>query len=250
MQEAQNYFEQAAVLDPTYPNAILNKAAVLTIDGQLDDAAYFADKAFQLAKEAPAYAKTLSDVLVLKGNLAYKNGKVEDAKRFFQSAEEIGNALGKLNRQIVEQKIEPLKSPLPDTLHRESIDGQSLDVVLNNLLMGSLTLNQSMQLDKQTLLGIQELEHSQVFLHFQAEQGDYALLHLTGNDYPKTTSQGVNLGDEPTAIERAYGTPPRRVQTSTGTFWVYPIRKLLFRFNEGNRLVEWGTFRTSATSPK
>jgi len=245
LREAQNYFEQAAVLDPTYPNAVLNKANVLAVKGQLGDAVYFADKAFQLAKENSAYAKTLSDVLVLKGNLVYKSGKVEDAKQFFESAQQLGNALGELNMQIVDRKIEQLQSPLPDTLFRETIDKQSLDVVLNNLLMGSLTLNQSMQLDKQTLLGIQKLENSRVLLHFQAKQGDYTLLHLADEGYPQTSSQGISLGDTPEVVERAYGTPPRRVQTSTGVFWVYPIRKLLFRCDDESGLRQWGVFRTS-----
>jgi len=100
-------------------------------------------------------------------------------------------------------------------------------------------------MDKQTLLGLQALENSTILLYFQAERGDYTLLHLTGEGYSSASSQGIVLGDAPEAVERAYGTPPRRVQTSGGEFWVYPIRKLLFRFDTKKELVQWGAYRQS-----
>jgi len=246
LEEALNYFEQAAVLDPDYPNAVLNKACVLALQEQLEDATYFADKAFRMAKKEASYAKTLSDILILKGVVAYQQGEVEPAKRFFRSALQVGNDLGELNLQMVAQKVVTLKPSLPDTLFRETIEGQSLDAAANSLLMGTLKLHESIQLDKQTLFGIQQLDQSQIWLHFQAERGDYTLLHLTGKNYDQPSSQGVTPGAPKTAVERAYGTPPRRVQTSTGTFWVYPIRKLLFCFDTENQLMQWGSFRISS----
>lgn len=228
-------FERAAALDKHYAVALLNCASAYTLMGAYDDARYFLGKAEKLAGPSP---KTLADVEVLRGILAYYDGNKVKALELFDKAAALGSPLGLANQRRLEGH---------PVVKKELVNNQSgverIDSLLLDRYLGELLIDEQQSISDEVICASRQLPHSRIMVNFIGNGHRYAVFHLTQADYPGTTTQGIKIGDSGQAIMAAYGEPHSTLELAQGQLLIYTRQKLIFRLDGEGRLDAWIIYR-------
>lgn len=245
LEKAIKYFKNAQNLDQNYAPAMLNLGCAYALQENFFDAQYHAQKAMQMGKQE-GNTKLISDAQVLLGIIEARQGQKSKAADFFQKATQAQNYLGQFNSNILNEKSTPFPTP-PNTAFAkpEKIDNVSLDEMVNQLSMGSLTTNQQINITKKILFALTEQANSKVLINFLPAKDAYHFFHLTNSSYTGSTDKGIKIDDSIDEVMSAekYGAPKKVINLSNGQLLVYQRFQLLFQVDATNRVKGWVVFR-------
>ena len=254
LKEANQYFETARELDPTYTIALINQACVAALLGvssardAQDEAELQYLQAQVLIKKAEREVRKnktgMADIQVLYGLLAAFEGDQEEARSRWEKA---NTSLAKTNLEILEKGAFAVSGErLPKSNEREQIEDLSLDVFLRSYESALDRLESMEAAGKQFKWGKSRsksnLAHSTIYLHLVSAMR-YAVLHITDAGYPGQTLLGIRMGDNREKVLEIYKTPDSIVPLAQGEYLVYPAREILFRLDENQQVVGWCVFR-------
>lgn len=243
--KAVKYFEQAKALDPKYPTAYLNLACAYDLQGEHEDAQYWAKKAQRLAKKTKN-KKTEGDAKIMRAIASFHLEEEEDGKEFLDDVEgemsfSASAPLATLNKYIFENDGErPIFKGQPkeaNSFKKEKI-GKSLSSLMDEVDFDAATqieVNSSLNythkpLDNNSTVTITATDDGAIFLHF------------TEGNYTDATNEGLNMGASRQDLQDAYGNPAYVQETRTGQYIVYKKRKAIFYIKD-NRLAGWAVYR-------
>ncbi|MBK8722263.1 MAG: hypothetical protein IPL95_08325 [Saprospiraceae bacterium] len=102
LKQAIFHFDAAISLDPDYSIAYLNKANAYALLNNLSKAKfYLEEEALPIVLKTKTNSKTLSDIHVLQGIIAAREGNNSLATTFFNKAIENNNQLGQINLDVL-----------------------------------------------------------------------------------------------------------------------------------------------------
>ncbi len=238
LKTALDHFERALLLDENYGSAYVNKACVLTLNREWDDAVYTIKK----GKKKTADAQIVSDFVVLEGVIAAQQMDSTTAVKLWEQASKQGNPWAKMNLETLQ------KTPYPAS--GATISAKGLEEIEQFPLADFLatpTTDREVKVDKKILCGIRQFKNSRLFIHYANNGKNYALVQETQANYTGRTLRGIGLGDAQEKVSTAYGKPPRSIALPNGSVWVYPEFNLFFRITPQSKVESWGVFRKSAS---
>lgn len=234
LEEALQQFDRAILLDPKYAPAYLHKACVYAVNGEWDDAAFW-------LKKGRRHADTLQSAgfEVLEGVLYAMQGDTAQAQAVWGAARRRGNVLAGINLDVLlgVPRIPPRDVTTPSL---ERIDNFVIDDFLRNP-----AVDKEMNVSKQVKCGKKSMSHSGIWLHYENDGQQYAVIHWCDGTGKNKTAKGIGAGAASAAVSEAYGTPQRVLSDRGGTLWVYPGLGLLFSISPQGQVAGWGVFRKS-----
>jgi tetratricopeptide (TPR) repeat protein len=234
LEQAQEQFSRAITLDPGYAPAYLNKACLLVLSGEWDDAAYWLKKGQRVDT-----AKLKTDFMVLEGIIAALQKDTAQAKAILETARQEGSLMAALNLEVL-LGTPPATPKIANGAKPEIIDGITLDAFLREP-----EVDREIPIGKDIICGIKQLPHSKIMVHYANQGRQYAVLQWCGEGCADPTQNGVHIGLHAAAIAEAYGPPPRVVSQPNGAIWAYPGFSLLFQLDQQGILQGWGSYRKS-----
>ena len=246
LQEAVEHFKTAILLDENYAPGYLNLGCAYALLGEVDDAAYFANKAKKYAKKGKK-SKTASDAIVLLGIIAIEIKDIEEANLLFDKAAKSGNELALLNQSILNGKFlskeeTTFQSTAPT---KELLDGLSIDQVVHQLERDQLEPTAMKELDSKTVFAYLEKENSIVLIHLRPYAEEYFLIQLSKATCEKAPKKDVSCGASKADICAQYNTCGKLVELTNSSLQVFSKQQFLFKLNEQKIMEQWGVFRKS-----
>ena len=233
LDQALEQFDRAALLDPGYALAYLNKACVYALSGQWDDAEFMLRRAKRNADKSIE-----SDFAVLEGFIAAMQKDTAAAKAFWSAAKAQGNVLAAANLDVIKgTRAAPPKSAAT-TLADEKIDNTLVESFLRDP-----KVEKEIKIGKTIITGVKRLPNSTIFLHYADNGKQYSVVHWCSNGCQDATTAGIKTGADAAALKEAYGAPPRLIARPDGSVWGYPAAGLLFQLDRQGVVIGWGTFR-------
>lgn len=241
LRQAILHFDAAISLDPDYAPAYLNKACALALLGDTRRARFYAElEAGNKARRA-AYPKTGTDVDVLLGILEATEGREAEAMAAFQAAAAKGSALAEHNLKVLKGEKTEAEAPTSFSLQMpEQIDGQGIKEVMS----GEIAWDAEIFVTPKLVFypNNQMSENYKLFAHIDDKAGEAVSLQKTKPSYTGKTKEGIGLGDNRSAIIKAYGTPPTTLETPRGEILRYS--RILFLLDGDGKLESWATYLT------
>lgn len=234
LDQALEQFDRAALLDPGYALAYLNKACVHALGGQWDDAEFMLKRAKRNADKSME-----SDFAVLEGFIAAMQKDTAAAQAFWNAAKTQGNELAAANLDVI--KGTPVATPksAAATLAVEKIDDTLIEAFLRNP-----EVEKEIKIGKTIITGVKRLPNSTIFLHYADNGKQYNVVHWCGNGCMDATNAGIKTGADAAALKEAYGAPPRLIARPDGSVWVYPAAGLLFHLDRQGNIQGWATYKS------
>jgi len=183
LREAIRYFEQASQLDRSYPITILNLACTYTLLQEYEDAMFYARKAQKLCIDKK-WKKTETDILVLQGILAERQGDHPQAKKQFHQAIKSGSKLAELNLKILERQA--LNTEMVNTrgfAKKAIFEDFNLDKAVVQFLKGELSIDKLTSVNKRTNCGFMEKENSIIYAHL-VDEDQYSFFQFSKTNDP------------------------------------------------------------------
>ncbi len=236
LKTALEQFDRALLLDENYPIAYLNKACVLTLQGQWDDAEYTIRKG---KKKATGNAAT-ADFEVLDGIIAAQQKDNPGATQHWELAKKLGSSLAQANLDVLQDAPMPGIATPPATKGLEEIEQFPLADFL-----AAPTTDREVKVNEKIICGVRQFKNSRLFIHYANGGKNYALVQETQPNYKGRTLRGIGLGDGQDKVMAAYGKSPRSLAFPSGMVWVYPETNLFFRFSLQAKVESWGVYRKS-----
>lgn len=234
---AQEQFERAVLLDPDYPAAYLNKACVLALKAEWEDAEYTLRKG---KKKAPD-AQHTANFEVLEGVIAALQKDSATAVRYWTGAEKKGSLLAGMNLATLRGSAPAGLPPVTAAKGVETIEQFSLSD-----FMTAPTTDREVNIADKTFCGLRQLKASKVLIHYADDGRRYAFVQETLPAYTGRSLRGVVLGEAKEKVAAAYGRPPRSIAMPGGAqVWIYPEPQIFFRFDPQAKLSSWGVYRKS-----
>jgi len=232
--EALQQFDRAILLDPKYAPAYLYKACVYAVNGEWDEAEFLLKKGRRIAGTAKA-----AGFEALEGILYAMQGDTAKAQAALGAAQQRGNILAGLNLDILlgVPRVPPRDVTAPSM---ERIDNFAIDDFLR-----SPAVDKEILVSKQVKCGKKSMTNSGIWLHYENDGEQYAVVHWCDGTGKNLTGKGIGKGAASAAVSAAYGTPQRVLPDQGGTLWVYPGLGLLFSISPQGQVAGWGTFRKS-----
>jgi tetratricopeptide (TPR) repeat protein len=240
LQKAADYFIKAKELDPTYAPAYLNLASVYVLTMQYEDAHYFLKKAEKLSK-IQGDVKLKSDILVIKGILTCLEGDTLAALDFFEKAKDLGNTCGNLNATRLKNKNRIL---IQTPTHQAITNFNNLDSVSLDHFLLDINVEQAIDIEKGKLtLGIKILPNSKIMVNMSESEQQTVLLQILNDKSNLKTNLNFGRGTAQSDILNSYQNPSKKVQTTTGEYWIYFSEQIGFQFDENLLVSNWFNFR-------
>lgn len=236
---ALDYFEKARILDENYAPSYLNKACVLAIQGEWEDADYLIKKGRKKTQD-PA---TTGDFQVLEGIIAAMQQDIGKAQEFFRKAEAQGSVWARINLAVV-------TSSTDESSAGSTIPGKGVEEIEQFPLADFLAApnpDKEVKVEEKVFCGTRQFKHSKIFIHYANSGKKYALVQETQAGYPGRTLRNIGLGDGLDKVKAAYGNASRKLALATGSVWVYPEFNLFFRISNQQKVESWGVYRKNAT---
>ncbi len=238
LKSALEHFERALLLDENYSTAYLNKACVLALKGEWEDAEYVIRK----GKKRSADALAASDFVVLQGVIAALQKDSISAVKYWEQAKALENGWAKTNLEILHRTRQATTVV--------AIPSKGLEEIEQFPIADFFTASDATPPDHQVKVadkvycGIRQLPNSQLFIHYISRE-KYVLVQETQASYTGRTLRGIGLGDTQDKVVTAYGKVPRIIALPSGSVWVYPESKIFFRFSQQSKVLSWGVYRKS-----
>ncbi len=233
---AQAYFNRALALDQNYGVAFFNKAVCHIFLEEWDDANYWMRK----ARKENLGPKMTGDLQVLKGVVAALQNREAEASQWWQKAEaEAQNYLATINLEILKAGfLESEEAPLGFAPKREQINGLDLDEFLQETAPDRMVT-----ISKETICGFYEKEAAAIYSHSLNYGQSFISVQVIDDSFDGTTADGIKIGNDRQNLLQIYGKPPRQVQMPSGTYFVYPKRRLFFQLDAMAKVIGWGVYR-------
>lgn len=238
IRQAILHFDAAISLDPDYAPAYLNKACALLLQGETQKARFYAGTEARQAALRGGFGKTLPDVDILEAILYATEGDESQAKRILQNLAESNNYLATENLRILNKEPKQPMGQRGGLAAPERIDDQTIARISNNIQVEESRTRQiapTVRFHQNPAQG----PASGLYVH-EHQSGDVMLLHITYPGYTGATSTDLKVGDSIAAIEAAYGTPQRTIETPNGRVLVYP--RILFVTGPDDTIERWATY--------
>ncbi|HAD11878.1 MAG TPA: hypothetical protein DCF33_05500 [Saprospirales bacterium] len=235
---ALDYFERARILDENYAPSYLNKACVLALQEEWEDADYLIKKGKKKATD-PA---TAGDFQVLEGIMAAMQKDSVKALDLFRKAETQGSIWATINIGVLKRSGEMSGGA--------SIPGKGVEEIEQFPLADFLAApnpDREVKVDKEVFCGVRQFKQSKLFIHYANAGKKYLLVQETQAGYSGRTLRNIGLGDSQDKVKTAYGNASRKLALSSGSVWVYPEFNLFFRISAQSKVESWGVFRKSST---
>lgn len=233
-------FDAAIHLDPEYAPAYLNKACAYALLEDAQRARFYAETEAKQRAEKAGNLKTVGDVQVLLGILAYTKGDSITARQIFEKEAANKNAIADKNlRTLLRKPDEPEELSLSGLSSRsENIDSISLSSFSQN---PDWDKKRTQVLDGKTKLfqHIPKGNNSKVYI-CRYEGPDDAVLsffQITKPGYTGKTAKNLGIGATRDEILAAYKKPQRSIATPTGEIMVY--KRQMFILDGEGKLLRW-----------
>lgn len=236
LKSALEHFERALALDENYATGYLNKACVLTLKGEWEDAEYALRKGKKKAPDALA----ASDFVVLEGIIAALQGDSILAEKHLEQAQKQGNNWAKVNLETLKKAPRPSLPAVAQAKGLEEIDEFPLSDFLK-----TPTTDREVKVDEKVFCGSRQFLNSRLYVHYANAGKNYALVQETQPGYKGRTLRGIGLGDGQEKITAAYGKATRSIALPNGSILVYPEASLFFRLSPQSKVESWGVYRKS-----
>lgn len=233
---ALEQFDRALLLDENYSIAYLNKACVLALNGDWEDAEY----AIRKGKRKSQDAAISSDFMTLEGILAALQKDSSMAVVHWEKALKQGNPWAKMNLEILQKTPRaPIAFPAPAKGLEEIEQFPLAD------FLASPNPDREVKVDEKVFCGTRQYLNSRLFIHYANQGKNYALIQETQSNYTGKTIRGIGLKDDQEKVQAAYGKAPRTLSLPNGSVWVYPESNLFFRFSTQSKVESWSVYRKS-----
>ncbi len=241
--EAAVLFEKARQKDPAYATAYINLACVADLQGEPEDAAFWAGKALRIARRQNA-ALSAANALIIRGIALARSAPADEqgAHADFAAAESGHAVLARLNLAILQGETTDQSGEEKRSPQRETIGGFS-------------ALDYDHLVDAPDLIAdLPRLGRSQPAVNIYARQtegwsgwvvdtGYSAIAFLeTRPGYAGETGRGVRIGDSWAEMSNAYGTATRLIAARQGSYHVYERAGIAFRIDAEERVLGWMLF--------
>lgn len=268
LHDAIQLFEQAAVLDPNYATAVLNKACAYEILRQYRQARYWAEEASDIAA-ASQHSMVRAEATMLLGIIAANEADTLAANLYFDTAVSSGCPFAELNRRIFNGeslgnfyehspvgKTKMIEHQLKDSPPVEKVEGVDLKAIKSLTFNSSITIADDPNRNLSAILGIKNFDYSSLFaVSYRGEEViafldevdtliTYSIIgiHITASDYPGKTAMGIKLGDSKTRVLEQYGQPEGMIHLTQGDLLIYFTNGLLFQIDMAGRVMRWVVF--------
>lgn len=237
LEAALEAFERAELLDKEYPAAWINKACVYLLQGQLEDARYWAGKARRRSEQF-GLSTEAGDAQVLQGIISAVEGREDEARTLIEPLAQAGYLAGRANLSILNKEPRRAEDILSFARGVERIDSLLLDDYLENP-------EPELQVDVggNVFCGLQHFSRSKVLVHYAQNGERYAVFHLTGEGYEGSTRKGIRPGNSLDEVREKYTTPSRTIASRQGAYLAYPEEHIIFRFDQHGQVDGWIVFR-------
>jgi tetratricopeptide (TPR) repeat protein len=233
LQQALEHFDRALTLDPAYTLGYLNKAGVLTLTGEWEEAAFWLHKGRRTAEAALE-----TDFILLEGILAALQQDSVSAQARLAAASAQGNPLAAINLDILagQTRLRPQVAPAEPS--REIIEGLRLDDFLRDP-----QVEEEIAIGTTIICGRQPASSANTWVHYANKGRQYTVVQWCSDGCSALSQSGIGRGAEAAALEAAYGPPPRLVARADGVMWIYPGYQLLFLLDRQGMVAGWGAYR-------
>lgn len=233
---ALEQFDRAVALDENYSIAYLNKACVLTLKRDWEEADYVIRK----GKKKASSPSAASDFTVLEGLIAAMQRDSLGATKLWETANKQGNPLAKVNLQVLKAAPRTASPPPVQAKGLEEIEQFPL-----NDFLASPTTDREVKVADKVYCGFRQFARSRLYVHYANQGKNYAIVQETQPNYQGKTLRNVGLGDGQDKVQAAYGKAPKSIALPGGSVWVYPEANLFFRFSSDSKVEAWGVYRKS-----
>lgn len=241
LEEAKELFETARRKDPTYASACTNLACIAELQGEPEDALFFAEKAVQLARRSNE-GPSLADALISRGIARARSDPPDEeaARKDFEEARAGNPSLALLNLTALSPKaVGFVPAGGEEKSSGEQIDGlsaQEYDLVLAA---------------PDVVTGLPAASRSQPAIDISARQtapwsglvidtGYRTLAFLeTRRGYSGQTRQGIRIGSLLAQVVEAYGQPTALVPGRQGVYHVYERAQIIFQVGADGKVQGW-----------
>jgi tetratricopeptide (TPR) repeat protein len=230
---AEQQFSQAILLDENYALSYLNKACVLILLGEHDEASFLLKKALKKSKDPVLN----TDIMVLEGISAAIQGNMEDATSQLEKAKAKGGRLADANLKVVQ------KTPTTDLKDANPVVGvEQIEQYKLADFLANPSVDQEISVSESIFCGIKKRTQSRIFIHYANNGKEYAVVQETDPSYAGLTLKGIKLKSPSSAVLSAYGPPRSSVQFLNTTVWVYPEANIYFKIDTQNVVAAWGVY--------
>ncbi|MBE2206436.1 MAG: hypothetical protein IAE84_02565 [Saprospiraceae bacterium] len=234
LDEAIQQFDRAILLDPKYAPAYLHKACVYAVNGEWEEAAFWMKKGRRLAA-----APQVAGFEVLEGVLHAMQGDTAKAQTVLATAHQRGNVLAGINLDVLQgNPPAPPRDVAAPSLER--IDNLAIEDFLR-----SPEVDKEIRVAKQVVCGKKTWADSALWLHYEDDGQQYAVVHWCEGTGKNQTAKGIGAGATSAAVLEAYGAPQRVLPDRGGSLWVYPGLGILVAVSPQGQVAGWGVFRKS-----
>ena len=257
LKTALTYFQRAAILDPAYSTALVNRASAHALlaasmaeapagtDAEVVEderiaAGLYARRALRMATEQSEEITTANAHLVL-AILAAEAGNDQAAATGFEKAG--ASPLYAINEAVRATGSLPEPPSRPrEFAAEEAIAGKTINELAGNLPEWTRTTVVSRSQPQLRLSTAENPETSVRVRYHEVRQSDDDLLFVsTTSGYSESTTLDVRLGSQTEEILDEYDEPDYRVPVAGGVLLVYRESGLLFHL-KGDTLISWTIF--------
>jgi len=249
LEEALEAFENAARKDRKYATAYVNMACVLELQGEIDEAIHYAERAMRVA-EANDEALSLANAHIVRGiaearaELPYGEWVQED----FEGAK-IGNqTLAARNLQLWESgpgAPDDRGAEAGETVYGgpERMFGPESEEFERLLQEPDVELEVP-RLAEQSLVVWDRQEAGLDWMAIDTGSSVVSLLATTEN-HRGQTARGIGRNDRADRVQDAYGSPTRVQRGRQEIYHIYELTQIIFRIGADERVRGWMTYQIS-----
>ncbi|MEZ5039810.1 MAG: hypothetical protein R2828_07960 [Saprospiraceae bacterium] len=237
LNEAARFFESAENISKDYPPALLNQACIYALQGQWDDAEFWANKARKLSRQQKQ-AKGKADAEVLLGILAAMQSDTSAAVDWFEEAKAGNPSLAKFNLGMLQQS-----TAMPPVTHDYAKGVERIEHLDLDDFLAAPAIDHTIGLSESVFCGVKQLTASKLLLHYADEGAAYALFQRTAPAYKGQTLKGIQLGASRDKIIDVYGLPSSDLQMKRGSCLHYKSQQIFFELNEKGVLLHWVVYQ-------
>jgi|GEM_PF-1105778 len=247
LEEAMTYLNRAIALDPSYLPAVLNKAIAFELQGEVEDADYFAGKVIRnkaADNDMKAKAKLVQYIA------ASRSGNAGDAATYLKEAIELSAKnlfltliLNTNESSELTLDADPFGFSKPEA---EKIDGMTAkDAIMqtqakpeNRSSYDDLPLLADASVVIHSSNGSMIFENRQLLV-FNHKKNRWVSLFATPMNYEGKGNTGISLGMSAEAAVKMQGKAQRELAFRGGKILAYDEAKLLLVFDSNERLEKW-----------
>ena len=245
LDEAADLFDQASSRDANYATAWINRACVADMQGESEDALFFADKAIRMAGKN-VKLPSLGNALIARG-IAYARGvppDEEQARRDFEKALSSNPALAQFN-------IDVLTGSSPVVCNSKAKSHGKNKETIDKLTVEEISDRTAGSPD--VIATLPRVSRSQPFVAISAKQTTgwsgltveigYTMIAFaeTRDDYEGHTARGLKVGQSLGEMRQAYGQSARDLAGSRSTYHVYDDYGIIF-YSKEDSVQGWITY--------